>query len=1081
MTMAVPTLSYRWGTRRDNRPPVPNDPRPPEQGVTGHARLPRNLLRKVPVDLVFIERGQSARQDFAQTPPWEETFDHTPNARRPLVVMESWKPGAILWTRGPMSKVATTRWNDRGYQSRCRIVNALELGGAVDQSRLLVVRIHKRLQLKWEWKPLEQQGTTPRAMGNLLTPSGLVKSWAYKTNNGDNLPQAHKDPMPPTPGRWISTDKGVRALTPEEVGRGLGMKSEEAKDMSGALLTRTTSLFHWEYLMDCLGSPSAYPAIAGGTPQTVENQANRQVEPPFKWVPPDLSVGSPWYKERLKSLQKASWEFPDPPSIVKEGLSILDIHRSNYNSEGPAPTQLQLIWWEFPREHWGPLRKGSPMNFLQEPEPCMHPNSLMDEDQIRIAKEFIQELRDLGVLKPAGPGEVILSSAPLFCVPKEGQPGQWRVIADMLRGGQNKCIGSDPVFLPRVAHILDSLYAGGYSAVVDASKFFYQFPTLPEDRPHLGIVDPTTGEVLTYHGLPMGSRNSPALASRYGIAFLRKLFMENPIFQGKVRPNCYWTGFEGSEAYVPELGYGSILQGREGMAARAWVFVDDFLIHAQTYEECCAALTAFLDQALKCGLLCHPKKLVPPTQVVKYCGVILDTSATPTCRVPETKKERATAMLKHLLSHPQQEWSRLALAVVGGVLESLAECTPRRIGHTYLKSTHHQIHPQGSTGGLTPYLSCTRLSDQTLREMTWWLEHLTHGRGRVIRGTSAGTLVPSFGDGSGTGTGGTFQLPDGQLKMWKGKWHPCVHHYSSNWKELNTLKVSLDRMLETQAPGLQGCTLFYFTDNSTTYWICANGSSKNPTLHGVLEDIRSMEVKLGCHLVVIHVPGLIMIQEGTDGLSRGLWITPWHNQLDRKTLLSNIFAPLPFNEALIRNYVRKEVTLYHSLRPDTSLPDQYPNWELGRWEDPPHQRHILGRFTVWLPPPELARQVITSLLEAYIEDPLHTSGLLFIPRIVPGCWRGLSRCLQELPTVYPHVTDLSSPPFLPIPITVLYLPQHTRALDTTDRLDKAPPPKGARWHQAQAQQMRGMLDPTVERSVLPTVSLPEGWVPVEWA
>jgi hypothetical protein len=29
-----------------------------------------------------------------------------------------------------------------------------------------------------------------------------------------------------------------------------------------------------------------------------------------------------------------------------------------------------------------------------------------------------------------------------------------------------------------------------------------------------------------------------------------------------------------------------------------------------------------------------------------------------------------------------------------------------------------------------------------------------------------------------------------------------------------------------------------------------------------------------CHLEVIHVPGKLMIHQGTDGLSRGLWMTP---------------------------------------------------------------------------------------------------------------------------------------------------------------------------------------------------------------
>jgi hypothetical protein len=40
----------------------------------------------------------------------------------------------------------------------------------------------------------------------------------------------------------------------------------------------------------------------------------------------------------------------------------------------------------------------------------------------------------------------------------------------------------DPTVFPKSGVILDQLYAGGYSAVVDASKFFYNFPTKPEER-----------------------------------------------------------------------------------------------------------------------------------------------------------------------------------------------------------------------------------------------------------------------------------------------------------------------------------------------------------------------------------------------------------------------------------------------------------------------------------------------------------------------------------------------------------------------------------------------------------------------
>ena len=138
------------------------------------------------------------------------------------------------------------------------------------------------------------------------------------------------------------------------------------------------------------------------------------------------------------------------------------------------------------------------MNFLTTPPEGLPPNADMDEEQQAVAGMFVTELVELGICGWAPSDRPVLLNAPLFVVSKEGQPGEWRVIADMHRGGQNECMGNDPVFLPRTAHILDQMYTGGFSAMVDASKFFYQFPTHPEDRPYLELLHPVTKEIYEY-------------------------------------------------------------------------------------------------------------------------------------------------------------------------------------------------------------------------------------------------------------------------------------------------------------------------------------------------------------------------------------------------------------------------------------------------------------------------------------------------------------------------------------------------------------------------------------------------------
>ena len=135
-----------------------------------------------------------------------------------------------------------------------------------------------------------------------------------------------------------------------------------------------------------------------------------------------------------------------------------------------------------PSRTLGRLAGGLPAELPDPPPTSLTPNSDMSEAGLVAAGAFVDELLALGAIRTAEDGMKILANAPLFVVEKPEQPGQWRVIADMKEGGQNECIGYDPVFLPRSNHILEEMYAGGYSAVVDMSKYFYNIPTHPDDH-----------------------------------------------------------------------------------------------------------------------------------------------------------------------------------------------------------------------------------------------------------------------------------------------------------------------------------------------------------------------------------------------------------------------------------------------------------------------------------------------------------------------------------------------------------------------------------------------------------------------
>jgi hypothetical protein len=150
----------------------------------------------------------------------------------------------------------------------------------------------------------------------------------------------------------------------------------------------------------------------------------------------------------------------------------------------------------------------------------------------------------------------MVANGPLFCLPKPGQPGQWRVLSDMRRGGQNAVVGSDPTVFPKSGVILDQLYYHGYSAVVDASKFFYHYPTKPDERKYLGCIHPRyEDQHLGYTKIPMGAGNSPAIAGRHGAALLRLIKSRSPLFQGTPVANTWWQHYGGGPKFDPKLSH----------------------------------------------------------------------------------------------------------------------------------------------------------------------------------------------------------------------------------------------------------------------------------------------------------------------------------------------------------------------------------------------------------------------------------------------------------------------------------------------------------------------------------------------
>ena len=138
---------------------------------------------------------------------------------------------------------------------------------------------------------------------------------------------------------------------------------------------------------------------------------------------------------------------------------------------------------------------------------------------------------------------------------------------------------------------------------------------------------------------------------------------------------------------------------------------------------------------------------------------------------------------------------------------------------------------------------------------------------RFVRGNKVGIVQYGFGDAAQSGFGTTISQASGKIWYRLGVWGTDESEESSNYRELANLVQSLE--MYNSAPGLSGTELFLFTDNATAEAAFYKGTSTSKKLFNLVLRLRQLEVSAGCSIHFIHVAGTRMIAQGTDGLSRG--------------------------------------------------------------------------------------------------------------------------------------------------------------------------------------------------------------------
>jgi hypothetical protein len=105
--------------------------------------------------------------------------------------------------------------------------------------------------------------------------------------------------------------------------------------------------------------PGRFGPRRSGTPPNMDA--------PFEWESPDRKYGGGWWEARLNKLGNINQGWHDHDDVMIEGRRLLASHRLKHTFQGAQ--RLEILWWEWPPEHWELLRFGGSMNFMETPTP----------------------------------------------------------------------------------------------------------------------------------------------------------------------------------------------------------------------------------------------------------------------------------------------------------------------------------------------------------------------------------------------------------------------------------------------------------------------------------------------------------------------------------------------------------------------------------------------------------------------------------------------------------------------------------------------------------------------------------------
>jgi len=703
-----------------------------------------------------------------------------------------------------------------------------------------------------------------------------------------------------------------------------------------------------------------------------------------------LSGGLLRYREGWKRriiLSRSEW--------MKGSDSLIRALRSSWWewSDGSGP-----FYWRWPIRYQEYIRDGVAFPFLRSPPLHMNPQKgIVDDHRKQIVVDKLSKVLDRRYL---GSGTV-KSLTSFFDVPKGKD--DVRMVYDGTINGFNDSIEVPRFGLPTISSHLRSMMPSYFMVDGDVGECFLNFYLHHSLQPYVGVdlskyvpLQHSKYHWVRWHRAGMGLKSSPYQACQ-AMWIVEEVIKGDPSDEDNpFRWDEAVTNLPGSDDYDPSKPWIFKLRKNDGcLACDVFIYVDDLRVTGCTRLEAWKACRKVCSTLNHLGIQDAARKRRDSSQTAgAWAGsVVYTTSEDVVVLVTTEKWNKGKSQLSEMSALVNNNLvSRKRLQEVRGFLNYIANTYP--IIKSYLMGFHLTIdgwrkdrNKEGWKNLQYEFEECISLENDSayVQEGPEYVEVkprlITDIRSlqtlmnrespplRRIRSSKVNNVFYGFGDASGSAFGST--LSNGSKLFFEyGQWCSSESEQSSNWRELNNLLASLETWIKTQ--DLKGTQVFIFTDNSTAESAFWKGTSKSKLLCDLILRLKCLSLWHNIDLYIIHVSGRRMIEQGTDGLSRGD-----QSKGVMKGLPMRIFIPLHLTPTQrcpqMRIWINQLVEGWNF--------EWLTNAE---WFE---EHHREGNF-IWDVAPAMGDLAYEMIDKARMKRP-HTMHLVIVPRLFTGLWRRL--------------------------------------------------------------------------------------------